>query len=403
MNRSRSTALVAASLAVVSLAAACGGKGEKPKAPAGEPVAVVTEVAGAVPLADTYEAVGTISSKSSAVLSSKTMGQVLAVHVREGDRVRAGQLLVEVDAREPSAQASKASAGRAEAERGLDEVDRSIAAAEQSLVAAEAQARLAKATFDRFAQLFDRRAVSRQEFDEAEARYTVAVAHAESARASVEAVRARRRMVQERIAQAGADVQSASVALTYPRVTAPFAGVVTRRSIDPGTMATPGMPLLTLEDERVYRLEASVEEAFAGQVRLGEVVPVTVAALGETRLVGRVAEIAPAADPASRSVTVKIDLPAASGLRSGLYGKAELARGSRTALTLPKSSLVERGQLVSVFVVDEQGTARLRVVTLGKDAGDRVEVLSGVSDGERVVVDGAGALADGRRVTEMAR
>jgi multidrug resistance efflux pump len=327
------------------------------------------------------------------------MGRVLAVHVREGDRVRAGQLLVEIDSRDAAAQVSKAAAGRAEAEQSREEVDRSIAAAEQSLAAAEAQARLAKVTLDRFAQLLERRAVSRQEYDEAESRYTVAAAQVESAKASVAAIRARRGAVQARIAQAGADVESASVAASYLRVTAPFAGLVTRRSVEVGTMTSPGMPLLTLEDERVYRLEAAVEEAFAGRVTLGVAVPVTIPALGELRLEGRVGEITPAADPGSRTVTVKIDLPATPGLRSGMYGRAEFARGERIALTVPKAALVERGQLVSVFVVDERDEAHLRVVTLGKEREGRVEVLSGLSEGDRLVVGAAATLADGRRVT----
>jgi membrane fusion protein, multidrug efflux system len=399
MNSKVPTLILAALLAIAALAAGCQKQVEHPAAASGAPVAVATEIATPAPVAESYEAVGTVSSKTSAVLSSRAMGRVLAVHVREGDRVRAGQLLVEIDARDAAAQASKAAAGRAEAEHTREEVDRAIAAAEQSLAAAQAQARLAKVTFERFAQLFERRAVSRQEYDEAEARSAVAAAQVESAKSSVAAMRARRGAVQARIVQAGADVESASVAVSYLRLTAPFAGIVTRRLVEVGTMASPGTPLLTLEDERVYRLEAGVEEAFAGRVTLGAVVPVTISALGELRLEGRVGEIMPAADPASRSVMVKIDLPATSGLRSGMYGRAEFARGERTALTVPKAALIERGQLVSVFVVDDLGEARLRVVTLGKEREGRVEVLSGVSEGDRVVVDGAGGLADGRWVT----
>jgi multidrug efflux pump subunit AcrA (membrane-fusion protein) len=398
MDSKASTLILAAALLVALLSAGCQNLDEHPVAASGESVAVATEIATPGSVAESYQAVGTVSSKASAVLSSRTMGRVLAVHVREGDRVRAGQLVVEIDARDVMAQASKAAAGRTEAEQSREEVDRSITAAEQSLAADEAQARLAKVTFERFAQLLERRAVSRQEYDEAEARYRVAAARVESAKASVAAIRARRGAVQARIAQAGADVESASVAVSYQRVTAPFAGIVTRRLVEVGTMASPGMPLLTVEDERVYRLEAGVEEAFAGRLTLGAVVPVTVPALGELRLEGRVGEIVPAADPASRSVMVKIDLPAAVGLRSGMYGRAEFARGERSTLTVPKAALVEQGQLVSVFVV-ENGEAHLRVVTLGKEREGRVEVLSGLSEGDRVVVDGAGGLSDGRRVT----
>jgi multidrug efflux system membrane fusion protein len=403
MNDTAAKVMLATAITVAAFATGCQQKNEHPTPVVSEAVSVTTEVISAMPLAERYEAIGTVSPKVSSVLSSQTMGRVLAVHVREGDRVRAGQVLVEIDARNAAAQASKAGAGRVEVERSLEEVDRSIASAEQSLVAAEAQARLAKVTYDRFAHLLERRAVSRQEFDEAEARDRVAAAQVESARSSVEAMRARRRAVEARVEQAGADIRAASVVMTYAKVTAPFAGIVTRRSVEVGTMATPGTSLLTIEDERIYRLDASVQETFAGRVNVGDVVPVTLAGLGELRLQGRVGEIAPSADPASRSVTVKIDLPVTRGLRSGMYGRAEFPRGERRALTVPKAALVERGQIVSVYVVDGHGEAHLRVVTLGKESGERVEVLSGLAEGDRVVIDGAGRLADGRTIAEGPR
>jgi multidrug efflux pump subunit AcrA (membrane-fusion protein) len=402
MSRAR-TAVLAAAMAIGVTVSGCGSRGAGTAPAPPDVVHAATEVVGLTPISERYEAVGTVNPKISSVLSSKTTGQVLAVHVREGDRVRAGQVLVEIDARDAAAQAAKASAWRTEAERSLDEVDRSITAAEQSLAAAEAQARLATVTHGRYAQLLEHRAISRQEYDEAEARRDVAVAQVASAKSTIAAMRARRRAGEARIVQAGADVAAAAVVLSYPKVTAPFDGVVTRRSVEAGTLATPGTPLLTIEDERVYRLEASVEEAFARAVSIGDVVPVTLAALGEARLEGRVAEVGPSADPASRTVTVKIDLPRTPGLRSGVYGRAVFSRGERMALTVARSALVERGQVVSVYVVDERGTAHVRVVTAGRESGDRVEVLSGLAEGDRVVVDGARGLAEGRAIAEISR
>ncbi|HSE36625.1 MAG TPA: efflux RND transporter periplasmic adaptor subunit, partial [Blastocatellia bacterium] len=125
---------------------------------------------------------------------------------------------------------------------------------------------------------------------------------------------------------------------------------------------------------------------------------VRIDALGGIDLTGRVVEIVPVADPASRSHTVKIDLPAQSSLRSGSYGRASFVTGQKQAITVPQRAVIERGQLVSAFVVDDSGTARVRLIKTGRSYGDRVEVLSGLNEGERVVVDRVEAVSDGSRV-----
>src|SRR6266540_4322409 len=160
--------------------------------------------------------------------------------------------------------------------------------------------------------------------------------------------------------------------------------------------ATRGSPL-PLDEPRQYRLEADVGESAMGRVRLGETVPVMVDAVGQP-LNARVAEVIPAADPASRSVTVKLDLPAVPGLRSGAFGRARFPAGERKALLVPARALVERGQLTGVYVVDERSVARLRLVTAGQRRGERVEILSGLNPGERVVTEGVERVTDGGRV-----
>jgi multidrug efflux pump subunit AcrA (membrane-fusion protein) len=106
----------------------------------------------------------------------------------------------------------------------------------------------------------------------------------------------------------------------------------------------------------------------------------------------------PAADPASRSVVVKIDLPATRGLRSGQYGVAAFPAGERVVTAVPRGALVERGQMAAVFVVDDSNVARLRFVTTGERSGDSVEILSGLDEGQRFVAENTGNLADGRKV-----
>ncbi|MCI0490500.1 MAG: efflux RND transporter periplasmic adaptor subunit [Blastocatellia bacterium] len=348
-----------------------------------------------------YEAVGTVRSRTSSVLSSKIMGSVIALRVREGDRVRAGQTLIEIDNRDAATQLQKAEAGLREAQAALEEVERSTNAAESAKAAADAGKALAEATFKRYEALLERRSVSRQEFDEVEAKYKVAGAEGARAGRMLEMLAAKRSQALARIDQAKADIASARVYTGYARITSPIDGVVTARQTDIGQMAAPGAPLLTIEDDSRYRLEAAVEESQIANVRLGDTARVLIDALGREALDGRVAEIVPASDPASRSFAVKIDLPAdgdKTGLRSGMFGKARFIKGQKQAITIPQSAVIERGHLTSVYVVDSKGIARLRLIKTGKVYDGRVEILAGLNEGERIVTSGAESVSEGSRV-----
>lgn len=385
------------------LLAACAGK--KPAAEqTAPPIAVKTEVVKLAPIEDYYEAVGAVRSAASSVLSARIMGVILAIRAHEGDRVRAGQLLAQLDDRDAMAQARKAQAGLQEARQGLDEVVRLIAAAESAKASADANKELATATFQRFKTLLERRSVSQQEFDEVQAKYRSAVAEADRAREMREALLARKAQIASRIEQAEADVANARIAASYSRITSPIDGIITAKHAEVGSMAAPGVPLLTVEDNTKYRLEVSVEESRLSAIHLGQQAFLQIDSLTPEPLTGQVSEIVPEADPATRTFTVKIDLPASasktnpSALRSGLYGKARFAIGEKPAITIPIKAVIERGQLVQVYVVDQTGTARLRLIKLGKRMGDRVEALSGLSDGDRVAIEGVESLADGSKV-----
>lgn len=377
---------------------ACGKK-----EPAGlEPAAVVrgvkVETLQPSKVIDEYEAVGTVRSRSSAVLSAKAIGAVVSVRVKEGDRVRAGQVLVEIDARDMQTVVTKAQAGGQEAKEALAEVDSGIRAAEQAVHAAQANRDFAAATYRRFKMLSERNSVSRQEFDEVEARHVAAEAEAARAADMREAMVAKRRQVLAKMDQAKADLAGAQVAVSFSRVTAPFSGVVVAKSAEVGTLAAPGVPLLTVEDDAHYRLEAAVEESRIRGIRVGAPVQVRVDALGAEDIAGRIEEISPAADPSSRSYTAKIGLGGQRGLRSGLFGRALFPGDERHVLLVPKKAIVERGQLKSVLAVDGANVVHLRLITTGREEGDRVEVLSGLNAGERIVAEGAERIADGSRV-----
>jgi RND family efflux transporter MFP subunit len=154
----------------------------------------------------------------------------------------------------------------------------------------------------------------------------------------------------------------------------------------------PGTPIVTVEDSSRFRLEASVPEQYISKVNLGMTVVVEA---GRGKLDGRVGEIVPSADAATRTFLVKIDLPRDCGCRSGEYGTASLAIGQEKRLTVPRPSVVAHGQLEGVFVVGPRNSAEFRLVKTGKDFGGRLEILSGLSEGERVAISQLHQLRDG--------
>ncbi len=383
-------------LAIATLALASCGKHAAVSGPAKPSKTVQAQVVAAElqSVAAPYEAVGTVRAKVSSVIQSKVMGHVQAVNVKEGDRVEAGQVMIEIDAREAEAQVKRAESGLREAEQARTEIENALLASEHAQDAAEAGSELASATFNRFKGLAENQAVSRQLYDEADAKSKGAAAEAARAGQMVLSTRAKRGGIEARIGQAKAELNSAQTMLSFTKITAPFAGIITSKTVDVGDLAAPGAPLLALEDPRLYRLETQVDEEQLRAIAPGSTVTVMLDA-GSGNLAGTVSEIVPSADPASRTSVVKIDLPQDASVRSGMFGRARFDVGERQTLAIPSTAIVQRGQLTGVYVIGDDSIARLRLVTLGKRYGDTVEVLSGLDAGERVVKDGACGVADG--------
>jgi RND family efflux transporter MFP subunit len=206
----------------------------------------------------------------------------------------------------------------------------------------------------------------------------------------------RRAQLESRIAQAKQGVESASIMRSYSEIVAPFSGIVTEKIANPGQLATPGAPLLTIEASGGFRLEAPVEESMLGSIRLGQTAPVLLDASDQT-LSARITEIVPAVDPASRSFIVKASLPASNHVRSGVFGRLRLPRGTRESIAVPGDAVSHRGEIQSVFVV-ENGVARTRMITTGEERDSKVEVLSGLQPGEKIVYPLPAGLADGSKV-----
>ena len=383
----------------VGLAAAAGSfacSTHEPKAASsGTPVAVSTATVVETELFAPFEAGGVVRAQGVATIVSRIMAEVRAVSVKPGDRVRAGQALVLLDARELQAHRTRAAAGEAVVQQGT-------ALADADRQAAEAALALARITHQRIADLRARNSATQNELDEAvaalrgaEARLKVAEARVAESKAAIDS------------AAAGSSV--AQVAASYATLTAPFDGVVTEKMVDPGNMASPGLPLVTVEDDRSFRLEVRVDESRASLVHVGETVDVklderasassqeTPAALPAV-IAGRITEIQRMLDPGAHDFLVKIDLPAGQSLRSGMYGRAVFRGEAHRGLAVPETAVSRRGQLVVVFVVDADHRARLRLVNASEALDGRVEIRAGLVAGERVVVAPPPALVDGSPV-----
>jgi RND family efflux transporter MFP subunit len=377
------SSLLAGVALVVSLALpACS---RSPKATASEPVDSIPVAVAAVAMADiadTFEAGGVVQARTTATIMARILAPIREVHAAPGDHVRAGQVLVVLDARDLAAQARRARAA------GLS-ADQDVIAAESERQAAEATLALARATHARIAGLQAKRSATQQELDDvtgalraAEARVAGSAARAQAAISTVEGARAAS--------------EAAETVETFSRIAAPFDGVVTEKMAEPGNMAAPGTPLMRLEDTRGFRLEVKADESRVGQIAPGAIVPVALdAGSGSAPRVvsGTVTEVGRAVDADARAFLVKISLPADGGLRSGMFGRARFSTQPRRALTVPAGALVRRGQVTSVFVV-EKDIARVRLVNVSGTT-----VLAGLSDGDVVIVYPPPALSDGRRVT----
>jgi RND family efflux transporter MFP subunit len=328
-------------------------------------------------------AVGTVKSLKSSILSSKISGTITSILVREGNRVKQGQLLIELDDRDLRADLDQARAA-------ADEAGAAVMAAQSAVTSAQEQNELAAITFKRYEALVTKGLIAVQDFDEVSAKHKVAHAELERASELLRAARAKQTQMAARVAYA-------QTLLSYAKITSPYDGLVTAKNAEVGTMAALGVPLLSVEQSGPYRLEVQVGESSLAGVTAGKTVPVVIDAL-KTDLSGRVSEVVPAADPQTRTFTIKIELPRHPALRSGLYGRAYFAGDAKDALLAPVTALIEKGQLTAVYTVNDKGIVELRLVTVGARYGAAIEILSGLTEGDRMVIRGMEKITPGSRV-----
>ncbi|MFH1843881.1 MAG: efflux RND transporter periplasmic adaptor subunit [bacterium] len=352
----RSITLLALTLFSLAMAG-CGSDHEARSSEAREVTAVLAAATTrAIPLYVT--ATGGIEADKTIRVSTRIMGWIRSVHVTEGQYVTAGSPLLSIDDTDLRAKLARAEAGIAEAEAVLAN---------------------AEITAARFERLFAEKAVSRQQLDDVLTQRT-------RAEAGVAA------------AQAGRD--ELLVHLVYVDIKAPVSGTVVSKQAEVGDMANPGTPLLVLEQNEQMTVVASLGEKDIGSVAVGDTVQVTVSSLTDATYTVALSRVNAAASPGSRTYEIEANLANDGRLRSGMFARVLVPVGRRDAIVVPEQSLVSRGQLRGVFVVDAENTAHLRWIRIGRSFDGEVEIISGLASEETVVLTAAIPLRDGDKVVK---
>ena len=321
-----------------------------------------------------YESVGTVRPKVETRVESQVMAKVLDVYVRSGERVTKGQALVRLDSREAEARLEQTVQALSSAKSRREQM-------EQAGIAAKAELDRAEAAFKRVKMYFKSNAATAQDMEQAEAAYRQAKARLEQAENAMNETDAG-------VRQAMKAIEETQIVLGYTKVTAPEAGEVVRRLIEPGDLATPGKPLLLLQTRGKLRLEAFIPESLIGKLRIGTVLELKIDAL-DRLMTGSVEEVVPSADPMTRTILVKTALPDDERIFPGMFGRLLIPVRERRVVLIPRKAIQRIGQL-EVVTAELDGRWQQIFVTTGKVMGDNVEVLSGLKGDETVALEGNG-------------
>ena len=348
--------ILPAAIAVSLALAGCGEKaGDKHAAIPGATVqaSIVTVEKTVLPIVSTSP--GSVIAEQQAQIASRLMGFIRELNVQEGQSVTAGQRLFTVDPTDIQGQVNMARAGLAQAE------------------AAQADA---KNDYERFGTLYKEEAIPKLQWDKIRLQYQVS---------------------QQQAASAHAAFDTASSQMKYATVVAPFSGVVTQKMAHVGDLASPGKPVLVLENPARLQVQTNVARDVYSLLKVGSNVVIQADGQGGD-IAGKVANLVPAADPVTHSYLVKIDLPQGHGLRSGSFVQVAFPLGAREGIRVPGSAVLERAGITGVFVVDAQGVAQYRMVRTGTATGGKVEIQAGLNPGERVVTSSSTGLQNGDKV-----
>ena len=338
------------------------------------------------------EQVGNLRAKVEAQVSSRIMSQITQILVHEGDNVEGANnkgekatLMARLDDRDIQARLRESQSQVKAMKQAMEAARSRLGAARSQEEAALADQQKTLADYKRYQDLHKHQAATGQQLGHALAQKEVAQANLTSARQDIQAARSDIKRIQAQIEQANAAEAAARIMLSYTEIRAPFKGRVVRKRVDVGDMATPGQPLFFLEIPAHPELHAFVSDSLIPRLRIGQELKVHIDAL-DRNLRGTLREIVPQSDPSTRTVLAKVALPPDFDLVNGLFGRLFVPCGEYETLVAPKEAVREVGQLYLVNVLDQEGYSQRRFVTLGKEHGDLVEILSGLNEGEEVVV-----------------
>lgn len=344
---------------------ACTSKNQQNDNAAGGPAIAVTVASPFAAGDGGIDASGQVQSSQTANISTRVMGYITKMNVNIGDHVHKGQVLGTIS---------------------NDDILAKRAQADAAITQAEIAAKNTQKDYDRFQVLYKQQSASAKEVDNVTMQYA-------SAKSALETARQMRNEI--------------NAMLSYTALTAPFDGVVTQRTADAGSMASPGMPLFTVERAGSFQVVASVPENSISQLKQGQKAVISINAINKT-INGSIVEINTSSQATGGQFVVKINIPEyeKAGLYSGMYANVSIPitaqpsthEGINTIL-IPISAVEQRDELTGLYTVSANNTALLRWVRLGKAHGDKVEVLSGLGKDERYIVSADGKLYNGEPVT----
>ncbi len=345
-------------LGAVLLLAGCSENKSTTSLQSGEPVALKAYTVALSSLGQGKIYTGTVEALETAEISTRLSGWIAAINVREGSRVRRGEVMATLQSQDIKARQSQAEAMVSEAEAHLSNV---------------------RLNHDRISRLFAGKAATQKEMDDISSALQQAEARHQAA-------------VEQK--------KEADVHLAYTRLTAPFDGLVSAKMADRGDLTKPGQPLLVLENTSKMKVVVKVPESDIADLNSGTMVQVySWAANDRTALSGKIEKISPAADPRSRQFDVTVVLTEQHpNLKSGMFARVSVGRQSVATLMIPDQAVFRRGQLQGVFTIDDQKIAHLRWIRTGKRLNDMVEVLSGLNAGDQIALAGQEKLLDGQIV-----
>ncbi|MBZ5626193.1 MAG: efflux RND transporter periplasmic adaptor subunit [Acidobacteriia bacterium] len=333
---------------------------------------------------------GNVQAITEGPVLARASGYIKKRYVDIGDRVKEGQVVAEIEAPELGQQIKQAQAT-------VDQANSTVEQTQAALEQGKANANLARVTADRWANLLAKGVVSRQDNDTYQAQYQAQQANVQALEKAVAAARSN-------VAAVEANLARLNQLLTYQTVRAPFAGVITLRNVDSGVLVTEGSTLLfRIAQTGRLRTYLNVPQADADSVRVGQQATLTIPGQPGRTFHGTVARTANALDPATRTLLVEVQVPNPEAmLMPGEYAEVDLAVPRKDPpLVIPGDTLVVRSDGPQVAVVGPGGVVHFTGIQLGRDFGDRLEVLSGLAEGQQLAVNPSDLIREGVKVKPL--